>query len=130
MADKWTAINTLWNSFGLPAYDENTVPEQIWDAKLEKMVPNQPPYITYSASIGDLDEAVYLTASIWYRSNSWAEVSQKAEEIGNLIGGGYGVGYDNGRLWITKAVPFAQRLADVSDSMIRRVILQVTGEFQ
>ena len=119
MADKWTAIHTLWNSFGLTAYDENTVPD---NATL--------PYITYSASVGDLDEAVYLTASIWYRSNSWAEVSQKAEEIGNLIGGGYGVGYDNGRLWVTKAVPFAQRLADVSDSMIRRVVLQITGEFQ
>ena len=119
MADKWTAIHRLWSSFGLTAYDENTVPD---GAVL--------PYITYSASVADFDETVYLTASIWYRSNSWTEVSQKAEEISNLIGGGYGVGYDGGRLWVTKATPFAQRLADVSDSMIRRIVLQVTGEFQ
>jgi len=119
MADKWTAIQTLWSSFGLTAYDENTVPD---NAVL--------PYITYSASVGDLDEAVYLTASIWYRSNSWTEVSQKAEEISNLIGGGMGVGYDGGRLWVTKATPFAQRLADENDRQIRRIVLQTTGEFQ
>ena len=88
------------------------------------------PYITYSASVGDLDEAVYLTASVWYKSNSWAEVSQKAEEIGDLIGGGMGVGYDGGRLWVTKATPFAQRLADENDRQIRRIVLQITGEFQ
>lgn len=119
MADKWTAIQTLWSSFGLTAYDENTVPD---DAVL--------PYITYSASVGELDDAVYLTASVWYRSNSWTEVSQKAEEISDLIGGGFGVRYDGGRLWVTKASPFAQRLAEQSDPQIRWIILQVTGEFQ
>ena len=119
MADKWTALNTLWNSFGLTAYDELTVPDS---AVL--------PYITYSASVADLGEMVYLTASLWYRSNSWADVSQKAEEIGNAIGGGMGIPYDNGRLWITKASPFAQRMNDDSDSQIRRIVLQVTGEYQ
>ena len=119
MADKWTAINTLWNSFGLTAYDENTVPD---DAVL--------PYITYSASVADFDEIVSLTASIWYRATTWEAVSKKAEEISDYIGGGCGVGYDNGRLWVTKASPFAQRLAEQSDTQIRRIILQVTGEFQ
>ena len=119
MTDKWTAIQTLWSSFGLPAYDENTVPP---NATL--------PYITYAAQTADLDEMVYLTASIWYRSNSWAEVSQKADAISDLIGGGMGVPYDGGRLWVVKASPFAQRLADESDGQIRRIVLQVTGEFQ
>lgn len=119
MADKWTAIHTLWSSFGLTAYDENTVPD---NAVL--------PYITYEASVAGLDETVYMTASVWYRSNSWAEVSQKAEEISDLIGGGFGVGYDGGRLWVTKQSPFAQRLADQSDEQIRRIVLQVTAEFQ
>lgn len=117
--DKWQAVHALWSSSGLTAYDENTVPE---DAAL--------PYITYSASVADFDEIVSLTASIWYRSNSWEDVSKKAEEISDYIGGGCGVGYDNGRLWVTKASPFAQRLAEPSDTQIRRIILQVTGEFQ
>ncbi len=119
MADKWTAIQTLWSSFGLTAYDENTVPD---NAVL--------PYITYAASVAGFDETVFLTASVWYRSNSWAEVSRKTEEISDLIGGGFGVGYDGGRLWVTKASPFAQRMSDESDPQIRRVVIQVTGEFQ
>ena len=119
MADKWTALNTLWNSFGLVAYDELTVPD---GAVL--------PYITYSASVGDLGNMVYLTASLWYRSSSWTGISQKAEEISNAIGGGIGVSYDNGRLWVTKASPFAQRMNDDSDPQIRRIVLQVTGEYQ
>lgn len=119
MADKWTALNTFWNSFQLPAYDENTVPE---DATL--------PYITYEASISDLDEKVPLTASVWYMSNSWAEVSQKAEGISDLIGGGFGTSYDGGRLWVTKSFPFATRLEEPTNPQIRRIVLQINAEYQ
>ena len=119
MADKWTAINTFWNGFGLKAYDENTVPG---NAVM--------PYITYSASISMLDEPVYMSASIWFRSNSWTEVSQKAEEISNYIGGGAGVAYDGGRMWVTKASPFAQRMAEPNDLQVRRIIIQITADFQ
>ena len=119
MADKWTAQNTFWNSFGINAYDANTVPE---NATL--------PYITYEARTADLDEQVLVTASIWYRSNSWTEISQKAEEISDYIGGGTGVSYGTGRLWITKETPFAQRMSEESDPLIRRIVLQVIAEFQ
>ena len=119
MADKWSALNTLWNGFGLKAYDENTVPE---DAKM--------PYITYEASTAGLDEKVFLSASLWYKSNSWAEISRKSEEISDQIGGGIGVMYDNGRLWVTKASPFAMRLEEPSDSLIRRIVLQIGAEYQ
>ena len=122
MADKWTAIHTLWSSFGLTAYDEQTVPN---DAPL--------PYITYEAQTADFDEKVYMTASLWYRSTSWADISQKAEAISNLIGDGYKVPYDNGRMWVTKAVPFAQRMSamsEPSDEHVRRIVLQIAAEFQ
>lgn len=117
--DKWQAVHTLWNSFGLTAYDENTVPEKA-----------EMPYITYTASISNFDEPVYMSASIWFRSNSWAEVSQKAEEISDYIGGGTGVAYDNGRMWVTKASPFAQRMAEPNDLRVRRIVLQITADFQ
>ena len=117
--DKWQALNTFWNRFDLVAYDENTVPD---GAAL--------PYITYMASTGEIGEPIYLTASIWYRSNSWTEVSQKADEISNYIGGGAGESYDGGRLWITKSAPFAQRMSEASDYQVRRILLQVNAEFQ
>ena len=119
MADKWTALHTFFNEFGITAYDENTVPESA-----------EMPYITYEAQTASLGEALLLSASIWYRSNSWAEISQKADGIGDLIGGGYKVPYDNGRLWITKSAPFATRMSEPSDEQIRRIVLQITAEFQ
>ena len=52
------------------------------------------------------------------------------EEISEAIGGGYGVSYDNGRLWVTKEVPFAQRMDDPSDTLIRRIVLLIGVEYQ
>lgn len=120
MADKWTALHTFFNSFGITAYDENTVPEEA-----------SFPYMTYEAAISDFDNfKVPITASLWYLSNSWEGVSQKAEEISNAIGGGYGVRYTGGRLWITKENPFAQRMGEPSNEMVRRIVLQLGAEFQ
>lgn len=117
--DKWNALHKFWNSFGIPAYDETTVPD---GAKT--------PYITYEAAIADLDERAVLVASIWYTSNSWAEISQKAEEISTRIGGGYGEPFDGGRLWVTKGAPFAQRMEEPSDRLTRRIILNIVAEYQ
>ena len=119
MADKWTALNTFFNSFGITAYDENTVPEEA-----------QMPYVTYEAQTASLGETILLSASLWYKSNSWTEISLKAEQISEAIGGGYGVSYDSGRLWITKSAPFATRMNEPSDEKIRRIVLQITAEFQ
>lgn len=117
--DKWGALQVFWSGFGLPAYDAITVPE---NAVM--------PYITYEARVSDFDEKIGLTASLWYRSTSWAEISQKAEAISADIGGGAGVEYDGGRLWITKETPFAQRMAEPTDDFVRRIVLQVSGEYQ
>jgi hypothetical protein len=117
--DKWQALDAFWNSFGWKAFDEYTVPD---DVPL--------PYITYETQISDLDEPVMLTASLWYHSMSWEAVSIKASEISEAIGGGYGVRYDSGRLWVTKAVPFAQRVAEPSDEQVRRIIIQINAEYQ
>lgn len=117
--DRWQAIDAFWNKFDLPAYDENSVPDEA-----------VMPYITYEASIGDLDEKLPLLASLWYYSASWAEVSQKAEEISDYIGGGTGMTYDSGRMWITKDVPFAQRMNEPGSDSTRRIVLRVGVEFQ
>ena len=119
MADKWTALNKFWNRFEIPAYDEHTVPEGA-----------QTPYITYEAATADLDEKVPLTASIWYKSNSWAEISRKATEISDYIGGGAGEMYEGGRMWVTKETPFAQRMEEPDDRLIRRIVISIAVEFQ
>lgn len=119
MVDRWNALNTFWNSFGLPAHDENTIDDGV-----------HMPYISYEAAVNDFDDKILLIASVWYYSTSWKEISQKAEEISEYIGGGVGVPYDNGRLWITKQVPFAQRLYEPTNDMVRRILIRIGAEYQ
>lgn len=118
--DKAQAIHKLWSSFELPAYDEQTVPQ---DAKI--------PYITYRVASDSIGNVVNLNASIWYRSTSWAEVTAKLREIEKAIGkNGYRIyQIDEGYVWFTKGTPFAQRMSDPEDDMIRRIYLNVQAEF-
>lgn len=116
--DKIQALNDFWNSFGLIAYDESTVPD---DASL--------PYITYSVGEDDFNYPVSLTASIWGRSMRWDGSTLKLAEISNRIGrGGVIVPYDGGAMWIRKGSPFAQRMRDEDDS-IRRIYMNIEVEF-
>lgn len=117
---KGQAIQKFWESFGIPAYDETVVPD---DSPF--------PYITYQVHTDSLDGLCITNASIWYRSYSWKEISEKAEEISKAIAqmNPPSVKIDGGRLFITKGVPFAQRMGDDSDDAIRRMLLNVNYEF-
>lgn len=120
--DKWQAIHNFWNSFEIPAYDENTV-------NTGEESP-EPPYITYNALTGAVGQNLSLTASIWYRGYSWEEISQKADEIAEAIGYGFTlVDVDGGYIYITLGQPFAQRMNDPEDDSIRRVYLILNAEF-
>lgn len=120
--DKAQSIYSFWSSFGLPAYDENTVPTGS-DAP-------ETPYITYSVSTDSLGNVVQLSGSLWYRSTSWAEVSKKADEISEYIGvGGKVLKLDSGYVWVVRGQPFAQRMSDGSDEMVRRVYINLQAEF-
>ena len=112
-------LQFFWSGFGLPAYDEHTVPG---DAKL--------PYITYEASKDFFGSELVQTASIWYRSSSWTEITEKEQQIADFIGrGGRMVNCDEGAFWIKRGRPWAQRMDDPSDDMIRRIVLNYEIEF-
>lgn len=120
--DKWQAIHNFWNSFGIPAYDENTVNTGEESPK--------PPYITYNALTGAVGQNLSLTASIWYKGYSWEEISQKADEIAEGIGYGFTLAnVDGGYIYITLGQPFAQRMNDPEDDSIRRVYIILNAEF-
>ena len=120
--DKWQALHNFWNSFGIPAYDATSV----YSGENSP----EPPYITYEAQTGAVGQILSLTASIWYRSTSWKEISQKADEIAEHIGVGYGIlDVDGGYLWIVRGQPFAQRMSDPEDDMIRRMYIIVNAEY-
>ena len=118
--DKSQAINNFWSLFQIPAYDENSVPDG-----------SSFPYITYSVPIDSIGNPTVLNGSVWYRSTSWEEISKKTDEIAKLVGehGFYLVKIDDGYLWITKGTPFAQRMSDESDDMIKRIYINLMIEF-
>ena len=116
---KAAAIYQFWSSFGLTAYDENTVPT---DAAF--------PYITYQLVTDSFDREVPVTASIWYRSESWTAINAKTEEISQKISrGGKIISCDGGAIWLNRGQPFAQSMGDESDDLIKRKYLNITAEF-
>lgn len=121
--NKSQALHQFWSGFGLPAWDENTVPED--DAiRGEK-------YIAYSVSTGSLDDVINLTAKIWdTNTTSWAFVETKAAEIAEYIAKMVPptIAIDNGRLYITEGKPFSQRLPN-PDDLVRGIYINIQAEF-
>lgn len=116
---KAAAIYQFWNSFGLTAYEENSVPD---DATF--------PYITYQLVTDSFDREIPLTVSIWYRSESWTGINAKTEEISRTIGrGGKIIHCDGGAIWMKRGQPFAQSMGDESDDLIKRKYLNIIAEF-
>ena len=124
---KASAIHQFWNSFGIKAYEENVVYDI--DENGKEVEPKFP-YITYQLVTDSFDTDVQMTASVWYRRTSWAEINAKAELISQTIGrGGKILKCDNGRIWIKRGTPFAQNMGDESDNLIKRKYLNITAEF-
>lgn len=118
--DKAQVLQNFWESFGIPAYEQTTVPESA-----------TMPYITYSVSTDSLGNVVNMYASIWYHSTSWKDISEKTEQIARYIVGMNppSIKFDGGRLYIAKGTPFAQRMEDPNDDMIRRMYLNIQAEY-
>lgn len=129
--NKQQAYNAFWNSFGVLAFEENSVPD---DDIIEEMIKSgiataKYPYITYQVLIGDIEQPLYPTASIWDRSTSWERADTLSNSISARIQEMGTVKLDDGRLFITKGSPYAQHMSEEADRYIRRVVLNLGIEF-
>lgn len=116
--NKEQAIHSFWSEFGVPAYDENTVPD---DAQL--------PYITYEVSTDVFGNEVISSASIWDRATSWARVTDILYLISEELGiGGTTRKYEGGLMWIKRGTPFSRRIPD-DNQEIRHVSMNIEMEF-
>ena len=117
---KAAAYQAFWAGFGIPAYEENAVPDG----------DNAPgfPRLTYEYGTDAFSEyALSLTVSLWYRSPSWVDINAKAEEISAAIGrGGVQVPCDGGTFWVTRGSPWALSMGDENDDMIKRKVFNVS----
>lgn len=116
--DREQALNTFWNSFGVKAYEVNTVPD---NAPYKK--------IAYEVVVGDFGSPVPCTVYLYDRHISWQGITELLHLIDNrLKHGGVQVPFDNGTIWICKASPFATRL-DGEDDTIRRIVVNLQIEY-
>ena len=74
-------IKRFYSSFGLPAYQEDSIPD-----KDENGNPIKPPYITYSLSEPEWNQKASGYVRVWDKSTSNTRIIRKADEITGAIG--------------------------------------------
>lgn len=116
--NKYEAQQKYWSGFGIPAYNELTVPEQMRDKY---------PYLTYQKVNGSLDGPLTASASLYYRSTSWKEIDDKITEMEPSINDEIKI--EGGYMKVRKpAANFAQQMSD-PDPLVRRYLITVEVEF-
>ena len=125
--DKAQALHLFWNSFGIPAIDENSA----YDTQVLEQLNIGYPRITYEVAERNLGEPTPLTASIWYRNTSWTAVETKAKAIAAFIGwGGRVFAIDGGymKIMLPRDSDIFRRMADENDSL-RRIVFNIVVDY-
>ena len=112
----------FWSSFGVPAFEENSVPTG-------DDFPGFP-YITFPIVSGGFDSDYPVFASIWTRSPSWLPAIEIADRIeGAIKNGGKCLPHNDGMLWVSPREPFSRCTGDPNDSEVKRMLIDVTLHF-
>lgn len=129
--NKQQAYNNFWNSFGVLAFEENSVPteDEINALIASGAASARWPIITYQVLLDDIGSPVYPSASIYDKDSSWERADTLANAISATIQSQKTIKLDNGRMFITKGSPFAQHMEEASDRSIRRIIINTGIEF-
>ena len=116
---KAAALQSFFSSFGIPAYEENSV-----YAMAEQGSAPSYPYLTYEVKLDYFGESdTVISFSLWYRSMSWTDINAKSEEISAAIGRvGKFADYDSGSVLIMRSQPWATHMGDDSDDMVKRIV--------
>lgn len=115
---KAAALHSFFESFGIAAYSNTSVPQEATY-----------PYLTYTPIFDEFGYPVSLTVNLWYQTTSEKLLNDKAEEIGNYIDGGRYVKYDGGAILFTKGSPFSQSILNETDESIKRRYMNITAEY-
>lgn len=97
MRDVATTLYSFWNSFGIPAYPEYNIPDDV-----------EMPYITYEITESDWRTATGMHARVWYRDTSYVPISTMLDRISDRIGEGLSLEFDDGFMTLFKDSQFIQ----------------------
>ena len=95
------AMKTFVSSFGLPAYNVQSIPEDV-----------SVPYLAYSLNEPEWNQKTTNYIQGWYRATSNAELTAKADEIIKAIGTGVTLNTASGYLVIYPETPIVQLMVD------------------
>lgn len=109
------ALYRFFSGFSLPAYVENSVPD---DAEL--------PYITYQLIDPDWRaDGTSLYARIWYKDTSYNAVSAKVDEIKAEVGEMASIPTEGGAIYIAPSTPYVQ-VMPMDDTTIKAAYMLFT----
>lgn len=108
------ALYTFWNGFNIPAYPENSIPDNV-----------TLPYISY-----EMIEPIWTNnssthARVYYRDLSYVAITEKVDQITTAIGEGIMLPMSDGYLLLYKGVPFVQFIPIEGDSAIKCAYLML-----
>lgn len=89
MLDTAKALNGFYSSFGIPAYKNDNVPDDVTY-----------PYLTYSLSFPQWDEPVTHFCTVYMRTESIQPLLAKADQIRRAIGTGRSIPCSDGCLYL------------------------------
>ena len=113
-------LHQFFSGFGLPAYRETAVPDNM-----------EYPYLTYDAPWGSWgDENCPVTVNLWFYTEEEAAPDRSARAVGEAVGpGGVMLPYDGGGVWLRRASPWCRSLRDPEDRLVKRRLISLTAEY-
>lgn len=94
-------LKAFFSGFGLPAFQEDSVPEG-----------TALPYITYSISVPEWNQKATMYAQVWDRTKTNAGIIQVADQITHAIGECRNIPFDGGYLVLWPETPLIQIQTD------------------
>lgn len=83
------ALYTFFSAFGIPAYVEDSVPNEV-----------KAPYITYELAEPDWRGSASIHARVWYRDESFRAITAKVDEIRAALGEGASIPTESGAVYL------------------------------
>ena len=108
MTQTTIALYTFFSSFGIPAFVEETIPDDV-----------SAPYITYELAEPDWRGSSALHARVWYKDRSFVAVAQKVDEIRNALGEGVSIPTESGVVYLYADDNWAQFMPMAGDPKLK-----------
>lgn len=116
--NKYETLCKFYNSFGIPAFEEFSVPEKA-----------EMPYIKYDVVTSSVDsESTALSLQIYYKSNNLIKIDDMTEKLSKALRSGVTLPCDEGYIVLYRGEPFSQNV-DSGDKTVKCKYINITANF-